>query len=37
MTPSGIEPKSFPFAAQHLNRCVTAILFLEGTETEIGK
>ena len=25
MTPSGIEPATFPFVAQHLNHCATAV------------
>ena len=25
MTPSGIEPPTFRFAAQYLNRCATAV------------
>ena len=25
MTPSGIEPATFRFAAQHLNHCATAV------------
>jgi len=27
MTPAGIEPATFRFVAQHLNRCATAVLF----------
>ena len=25
MTPAGIEPATFPFVAQHLNHCATAV------------
>jgi len=29
MTPSGIEPTTFRFVAQHLNRCTTAALKID--------
>ena len=29
MTPSGIEPATFRFVAQHLNHCATAVPFRE--------
>ena len=29
MTPAGIEPATFRFVAQHLNRCATAVPFLK--------
>jgi len=29
MTPSGIEPATFRFVAQHLNHCATAVRNLE--------
>jgi len=28
MTPSGIDPATFRFVAQHLNQCVTAVSIL---------
>ena len=33
MTPSGIEPATFRFVAQHLNHCATAVPMLTGTVT----
>ena len=30
MTPSGIEPATFRFVAQHLNHCATAVPSLQG-------
>ena len=39
MTPSGIEPATFRFVAQHLNHCATAVQGLRSTQpqTEMGK
>jgi len=33
MTPSGIEPVTFRFVAQHLNYCATAVPFLKLVQT----
>ena len=35
MTPSGIEPQTFRFAAQHLNYCATAVPKLDNYFTLI--
>ena len=35
MTPSGIEPSTFRFVAQHLNHCATAVPFTLGTVHKI--
>ena len=32
MTPFGIEPATFRFVAQHLNRCTTAVPLLQGSK-----
>jgi len=36
MTPSGIEPTTFRFVAQHLNHCATAVIFAVGTNKYQG-
>ena len=46
MTPAGIEPVTFRFAAQHLNHCATVVLqviigilyiFIDGGEVTNGR
>ena len=41
MTPSGIEPATFRFVAQHLNHCATAVrrfqLLTEGFQSKMQK
>ena len=35
MTPSGIEPATFRFVAQHLNHCATAVPYCNKKEAEM--
>jgi len=35
MTPSGIEPATFRFVAQHLNHCATAVPISNTCEGEV--
>ena len=37
MTPSGIEPATFRFIAQHLNHCATAVPIIQGNLTMINE
>ena len=36
MTPSGIEPATFRFVAQHLNHCATAVPFASQTSCKLS-